>query len=287
MSAPEEEEEAAPPPLVRGQSLGRGYHVIRHLARGKALDVYDVWSDQRHALCVAKVPRPDRAADRGTRRRLRREARLLLSVAHPHLVRAYELIERPAPVLVLESLTGATLGHFIESSSRRLPPIDLVYLGLQLCSAARFLHSLDVLHLDLKPANIISENGLVKVIDLSVARPPGRARPGVGTRQYMSPEQARGGELGPAADVWGIGAVLYAAATGHRPFYGLDNETAYPQLEVRAPSVRSLRRLPRQLSVIVDTCLEPEPLARPTPAQLFESLEALAAAAEPAEPASG
>jgi len=163
----------------------------------------------------------------------------------------------------------------IDSAPRRLPAGDLVYLGLQLCSATRYLHSLDMLHLDLKPANIISESGLVKVIDLSVARPPGPARPGVGTRQYMSPEQARGGDLGPAADVWGIGAVLYAAATGRRPFYGLDSETTYPQLDLRAASVRTHRRLPRPLSQIIDACLEPDPVARPTPEQLFDSLDAM------------
>ena len=271
MSSPAE----PPPPLEPGELLARRYRVIRHLARGKALDVYDVWSEERHALCVAKVARPDRADDAGTRRRLRREGRLLLRVTHPHVVRAYELLERPRPVLILESLTGATLGYVIDNRPRRLPPGDLVYLGLQLCSATRYLHSLGTLHLDLKPSNIISENALVKLIDLSVARPPGRARPGVGTRQYMSPEQARGGDLQPPADVWGIGAVLYAAATGRRPFYGLDDTTKYPQLELRAASVRTYRRLPLPLAQIIDECLEPEPDDRPTPEQLFDSLEML------------
>ena len=196
------------------------------------------------------------------------------------MVRAYELVDRPYPVLVLESLTGATLGYLIDSRSRPLPSLDLVYLGLQLCSAVRYLHSLDVLHLDLKPSNVISENGLVKVIDLSVARPPGRARPGIGTRQYMSPEQARGGMLGPEADVWGLGAVLYAAATGRRPFYGRDDTAQHPQLEQRAAPVRTYRRLPAALARIVDACLEPEPSARPTAAQLFDDLEEILAAAE-------
>ncbi len=268
--------EEGPPPSVAGDRLARGYRVIRHLARGKALDVYDVWSEERHALCVAKIPRPDHLGDAGTRRRLRREGRLLLRVTHPHVVRAYELVERPRPVLVLESLTGATLGYLIDSRPRKLPSGDLVYLGLQLCSAVRYLHGLGVLHLDLKPANVISENGLVKVIDLSVARPPGRARPGVGTRQYLSPEQARGGDLGAAADVWGIGAVLYAAATGRRPFYGLDDTTRYPQLETRAAPVRTHRRLPAPLARIIDQCLEPEPENRPAPGELFERLESLA-----------
>lgn len=273
MSQPEE----APPPVEPGELLARGYRVIRHLARGKALDTYDVWSEERHALCVAKAARPDRMRDAGTRRRLRREGRLLLRVTHPHLVRAYELVERPSPVIVLESLTGATLGYVIDARSRPLPRTDLVYLGLQLCSAVRYLHSLGVLHLDLKPSNVISENGLVKVIDLSVARPPGRARPGIGTRQYMSPEQARGGELGPEADVWGIGAVVYAAATGRRPFYGIDDTTQYPQLDQRAASIQTYRRLPKPFAQVIDACLETDPGERPTAERLFDSLESIAA----------
>lgn len=268
--------EHGPPPSPPGERLARRYTVIRHLARGKALDVYDVWSEERNALCVAKIPRPDRLDDAGTRRRLRREGRLLLRITHPHIVRAYELIERPRPVLILESLTGATLGYVIDTSPRTLPTGDLVYLGLQLCSAVRYLHTLGVLHLDLKPANIISESGLVKVIDLSVARPPGRARSGVGTRQYLSPEQARGGDLGPPADVWGIGAVMYAAATGRRPFFGLDEMTRYPQLGNRTAPVRTHRRLPSALAQIIDGCLEPDPGDRPPSGELFDRLEELA-----------
>jgi len=65
----------APPPLPEGAFVAPGYRVLRHLARGKALDVYDVWSEERHALCVAKTIRPDRLDDAGTRRRLTREGR--------------------------------------------------------------------------------------------------------------------------------------------------------------------------------------------------------------------
>jgi serine/threonine protein kinase len=265
----------APPPLAEGERLARGYRVLRHLARGKALDVYDVWSDERYALCVAKAIRPDRLDDAGTRRRLRREGRLLLRLTHPHIVRAYELVERPHPVLALEALTGATLGYVLDTRSRRLPALDVAYLGLQLCSAVRYLHTFGVLHLDLKPANVITEAGIAKLIDLSVARPPGPARPGIGTRQYQSPEQARGGVLGPPADVWGIGAVLYAAGTGRRPFYGLDDKTRSPQLDTPVEPVGTYRRLPRRLAQTIDACLDPQPGDRPEVAEVSERLEEL------------
>lgn len=268
---------AESPPLREGTFVAPGYRVLRHLARGKALDVYDVWSEERHALCVVKAIRPDRLGDAGTRRRLRREGGVLLSLTHPHIVRAYELVERPHPVLALEALTGATLDYVLDTRTRRLPAVEIMYLGLQLCSAVRYLHRHELLHLDLKPTNVISEAGIAKLIDLSVARPPGPARPGIGTRQYMSPEQARGGDLGPAADVWGIGAVLFTAATQRRPFYGLDSETAYPQLNGRAPRVHDFRRLPRALARAIDATLEPAPSDRPELVELSAVLEALLA----------
>jgi serine/threonine protein kinase len=198
-------------------------------------------------------------------------------MTHPHIVRAYELIERPSPVVVLEALTGATLGYILGSRRRPMPARELVFLGLQLCSAIRYLHARGILHLDLKPSNVISEDGLVKLIDLSVARPPGRIRAGVGTRQYLSPEQARGGQVGEPADVWGIGAVLYVASTGRRPFAELEQEGRYPQLEERAGPVRTKRRLPTELARLVDACLEPAPADRPSAAELFDRLELLAA----------
>ncbi len=81
---------------------------------------------------------------------------------------------------------------------------------------------------------MIAERGLAKVLDLSLARSPGRSQKGVGTLEYMAPEQARGGYLGPAIDVWGISAVLLEAATGEPPFDAPDDEDRYEQLERRA-----------------------------------------------------
>ena len=93
---------------------------------------------------------------RASRRRLVREGELLLELAHPHIVRAYELRRRaPHPVLVLETLGGETLEHMIQSAPRRLAIADVAHLGLQLCSAIGYLHGHGYLHLDLKPSNVI------------------------------------------------------------------------------------------------------------------------------------
>jgi eukaryotic-like serine/threonine-protein kinase len=267
-----------------------GYETLALLRRGHDLDVYDAWSEERATRCVVKVVRPDRLDREGPRRRLLAEGRLLYSLTHPHIVRAYEVMEEPLPMVVMETLAGETLGHMIEVREAELTTAELAQLGLHLSSAIRYLHRHDVLHLDLKPSNVIAECGRAKLIDLSVARPPGPAHAGIGTHWYMSPEQARGGDLGPAADVWGIGTVLFEAATGEPAFDDPEasdddyeewdesvseslDESDYPQLAQPARRIDELRPLPSELADLVAACLAPDPGRRPSVDELMRALE--------------
>ena len=279
-------------PLGANATIAPGYEVIEHLRRGNDLDVYDTWSVERLSRCVVKALRPDRGHKKRVRAALLREGALLGQLAHPHIVRAYETIAEPLPMVVLETLPGSTLSVLIAEEPVR-PPEELGHLGLQLASALHYLHSRDILHLDLKPSNLIAEAGRVKLIDLSLARAPGPAGPGIGTWQYLSPEQARGEHLGPPADVWGLGAVLFEVATGEAPFdddpdawtdppsnpSGTYSEAAperYPQLERRARRPESVRALPAQLGGLIVACLDPEPADRPSIAELAGAFERLA-----------
>jgi serine/threonine protein kinase len=250
-----------------------GYELLELLNRGLEIDVYDAWSEERGSRCVLKTLRPESRGDAAAARRLRAEGRLLLSLTHPHIARAYELltVER-TPVLVLETLGGATLSWMVREGRVRLTPEDLCHLGLQLCSAIGYLHRGGRLHLDLKPSNVISDNGIARVIDLNLARAPGRVPKGYGTAQYLAPEQARGGRVDAAADVWGIGATLFAAATAKRPF----DASGAEQLERRAMPLRRLRRgLPKPFADVVDACLEPDAAGRPSVTDLEAELDAL------------
>jgi len=280
-------------PFAAGRQLAPGYEVIAHLARSNVFDVYDVWSHRRACRCVVKLLRPDRRRDARAARALEREGRLLTRLTHPHIVRGYETLSEPLPAIVMETLRGETVGHLVERRARRLGAAELGHLGVHLCSAVAYLHGEGVLHLDLKPSNVIAEAGRAKIIDLSLARPPGRMPPGIGTWCYMAPEQARGGEVGAPADVWGIAGVLYEAATGLAPFGDEDDEDVeFPSLARPAHPVDRRRRLPRGLAGAIDAALAADSAARPSVAELGAACEQ-AAALPPSEqrfaalPASG
>lgn len=242
--------------------LPPGYQLDEHLARGQSLDVYSAWSEERGCLCVVKTLRSDHAHDHAASGRLRTEGHLLCRLAHPNLVRGYELWEQPRPAIVLETLTGDTLGHLIEQRRQGLPAGELAELGTQLCSVLGYLHRHDTLHLDLKPSNIVATGGRACLLDLSHARGPGSCPAGFGTREYMSPEQLAGTTVSPASDLYGLGGVLYRAATRHRPFPAAHRELPDP---TRRPGLARLRRraLPPALIDLVTACLDPEPTARP------------------------
>jgi serine/threonine protein kinase len=264
-----------PPLLEPGAALVPGYTVLSHVARGHVLDIYEVWSDEREAMCIAKTLRPDCLDNPSDQKLLAMEARILLRLTHPHIVRAYELVKDPQPVaLILETLDGATLSYLIKTRGR-LSAAELSLLGLQLTSAMRYLHRHGYLHRDLKPSNIVAHNGIAKVIDLSLACRPSKRTPGTGTQIYLAPEQADGRRLTAATDVWGIGVVLYEAAAGKRAFKEFEDEEEYPQLERRAASVRTRRRLPATLARVIDACLEPKQEDRPTIDELLDVFRGL------------
>ncbi len=291
------------PPLPVGGALAPGYVILGHLHQSNNYDVYDVFSEERACRCIAKTPRQDLLKSDNVASRLLREGGLLGDLTHPHVARLYEVIEGPPPALILETLTGETLAHLIDANYRRLPIKEVAHLGLHLCSAAHYLHGRGILHLDLKPSNIVSERGMAKILDLSIAHPPGPTRAGAGTTQYMAPEQVRGDHVDAATDVWGIGAVLFETATAEPPFNAGYGETGYEedptdgtgtdgwtstsgtgtegdledyeQLTRRADPVRVHRRVPAAFGETIARCLDPDPAARPTVAELTNALRTL------------
>jgi eukaryotic-like serine/threonine-protein kinase len=265
-------------PFGRGREITPGTTILEHLHRSAGYDVYDAWNEPRACRVIVKTLRPDRLGHRRARARLLREGRLLRRLTHPHIVRAYEVHDDPRPVVVMETLTGQTVEHMITEARRPLSGAELANLGAHLAAALHHLHGEGMLHLDLKPSNVVAEHGRTKLIDLSHVRPPGRLAPGHGTWCYMAPEQVRGGEIAAPADVWGLGIVLYAAATSSNPLADLAEQLDVddPQLHARLPALRRTRpRLPAELRTLIDACVQPAPGARPALDEILPRLCAL------------
>jgi eukaryotic-like serine/threonine-protein kinase len=263
-----------------GTEILPGYEVVRLLRRGGRLDTYDVYSHERDSRCVVKVVRDDRAHEAGCVDALLREGTLLRDLAHPHLVRAYEVIEVPRTAVVLETLTGATLAAVIEDSP--VIPADAAWLGLHLVSVLSYLHRHRWLHLDVKPSNIVVQGNRAVLIDLSLVGRPGDGRAHGGTDGYLAPEQVRGRGLSPASDVFGLGVTLGESLTDRLP-YGEEGEWA-GGTSPRAPGRgfrRRLRRAPAPLADLVLACIDPDPARRPGLDDVRTSLRSLVAVDEP------
>lgn len=264
------------------EPLAPGLYAKGLLGGGRRYEAYLAFSEELFALVVVKVLRPNRVRDEGALAGLAAEAAMLERLSHPVLLRSFGAeLSGDRPHLVLEYLEGPRLSTLI----RRYGPLaleQLAPLAIQVCSALHYLARQGVVHLDVKPSNIIM-GAPPRLIDLSVARSVEQARAidsVIGTDAYMAPEQCLAGsgpEIGPAADVWGIGATLYEAACGYRPFPEPgEGEERYPQLRFDPLPMRE--GLPGPLVDIVMACLQRDPALRPAPAEIADGLESLIAA---------
>jgi DNA-binding beta-propeller fold protein YncE len=207
-----------------------GYRIEKLIARGGMGVVYratHVGLDRPVALKVIARELADR---RGFRERFLRESRLAARLEHPSVVPIYDSREVDGELLVIMRLVaGGDLRKLIDDEGP-LPPHRAINLLAQVADALDAAHVAGIVHRDVKPQNILVEGdraylsdfGLAKAIDESGAASTASV---VGTAQYMSPEQWRGDSIGPAADVYSLGCVLYEAITGIPPFEREEDDT--------------------------------------------------------------
>jgi eukaryotic-like serine/threonine-protein kinase len=259
--------------LDKHDEIVPGRRALELLGGGRRYEAYLAWDEHLHSLVVAKLLRPDQVDDGCALAQLSAEAALVASLAHPLLMRSFgAVLDGPRPHVVLEHIEGPRLSTLIRRHGVAIE--QLLPLGLDLARLLRYLAAERVLHLDIKPRNIIMA-GRPRLIDLSVAQRQsdiGRLREPIGTANYMAPEQcdvARFGELSPATDVFGLGATLYEALSGTVPFQA--DGDPFPQLR-RSP-IRLPRQVPDRLAALVLACLAPAPADRPTLDELTATLE--------------
>lgn len=267
--------------LDEGDEIAPGLTAVRLLGGGRRYEAYLAWHDELLALVVAKVLRPNLLGDERARQAMAAEAGVLAELAHPVVVRSFGAdLGAPRPHIVLEHLDGPRLSTLLRTSVVAVEQV--LTLGLQLASALHYMHHRGVVHLDVKPRNVIM-GGPPRLIDLSIARrldELSSLTTPVGTTAYMAPEQCDLSllpALGPPADVWGLGVTLYEGLARRLPFAEADGgpKPRYPQLErAHQPLPRSV---PEPLTALVDACLARDPADRPTPAELAAELELLVA----------
>jgi serine/threonine-protein kinase len=267
-----------------GHEIAPGRRATALLGGGERYETYLAWNDELLTPTVLKVLRPDRADDPGDLRAIASEATLLGELEHPSFMRIFgSQLVGPRPYVELEFLDGPRLSTLLRRHGILLPE-QLFPLARQLASALHYLHGRQILHLDVKPKNVVM-GPVPRLIDLSVARrfaDVPRIRGAIGTDAYMAPEQADRdlfASIGPATDVWGLGVTLYEAASKRLPFRRGDRRGSavdrWPQLQ-DDPSPPPAK-VPPPLAELLMSTLERDPGNRPTPVQLFDSFDELAA----------
>lgn len=270
--------------LAVGDELVPGRFIQQMLGGGERYQAFLTWNEEMLCPTVVKVLRPDLVDEPHARRAIEREGAILEGIDHPYFLRILGRdTDGPRPYLEIEFLDGPRLSTLIHRHGI-LGPEQLLPLGRQLAAAVHHLHGRGLLHLDVKPRNIIM-GPVPRLIDLSVARRTDEVaalRSPVGTDAYMAPEQCdrdRLSTIGTPADVWGIGATMYEAASKSLPFpkgrRGGSDLERWPQLEGEARALPG--KVPADVAEVILGCLRRDPAGRPTPYELFARFDELAA----------
>lgn len=214
-------------PSTTPDSLGTlgHYEILQILGRGGFGTVLKAFDEKLHRFVAIKVLSRELAATSPPRKRFLREARAMAAIKNENVIAIHSVEEQPLPYFVMEFVDGATLQDRMDEAGP-IPVAEILHIGKQIASGLAAAHALGLIHRDIKPANILLEKGMVqkvKISDFGLARAADDAsmtQSGMiaGTPLYMAPEQARGGSLDARTDLFSLGSVLYALATGHPPF---------------------------------------------------------------------
>jgi eukaryotic-like serine/threonine-protein kinase len=253
-------------PSTRDLVLGR-YRPVRPLGSGGSGSVW-LASDERTGLEVALkiITREGKAAARAER-----EALAARRLRHERCVRAYDVGHDSSHVYIAyEYVAGRTLREAMRMDE--LGDADAVEIAAQVLDALAHAHRAGIVHRDVKPSNILLEQGdalAARLLDFGLAQFDGADTLTAvgdvpGTLAYIAPERLAGEEATPESDVWSVGVLLWESLAGRHPFWGVPLQEVAKSIEAGAPPLATERRdLPRRLLAAVDGALAPEPEDRP------------------------
>ncbi len=266
--------------LLQAQVAGR-YSIVRELGRGGMGVVFLAREVALDRLVAIKLLPPSLATRAEFRESFLREARTAAQLSHPHIVSIYAVESGgDAVYFVMEYVAGETLGARLRRTGA-LPSDDALRISQEVAWALAHAHARGVIHRDVKPDNILLEDGSDRAIvtDFGIARAGEMRRDtpacGMGTLHYMSPEQALGAPADVRADVYALGVTAFHAVTGRRPFEGSDGAALLAQQsQSAAPAVNSLAPLiPARFAAAIDRAIAADPGGRwPSVEQMAQEL---------------
>ncbi len=240
---------------MANRTFGNRYQVTERIGMGGMAEVYKATDSTLGRTVAVKVMLPQYARDPNFAARFRQEAQAAANLSSPYIVNIYDWgKDGDSYYIVMEYVRGTDLKTAIQQRGG-IHPRKVAEIGSQVCSALSVAHGYDIIHRDIKSANIMVQgDGNVKVMDFGIAQ---AGRPGMtqdssvlGTAHYVSPEQAQGRRLTPASDLYSLGVVLYEAATGQLPFDGPD------VVSVAMKQVSEYPVAPRQINPNIDPAFE-------------------------------
>jgi eukaryotic-like serine/threonine-protein kinase len=250
-----------------GRTLGRRrYEIVARVAQGGMAIVYRGHDRQLDRVVAVKVPRRELARDRAFSEQFRREARAAARLSHPNVVAVYDSgEERGLPWIVMEHVSGQTLRGLLETQGRLDPETTAELLG-PVADALDHAHHAGIVHLDVKPENVLLASESVKVADFGLVRAAAQGGHGqalAATVHYCAPEVLRGGVVDGRADVYALGVVAWECLVGRPPFEGDQTLVVQQHLRGRVPRPSSrLPGVPEPFDAAVLRATDPDPARR-------------------------
>ena len=249
--------------------LGGRYLLKDKVGAGGMATVYRAQDQVLDRTVAVKIMLPQYAADATFAARFKQEAQAAAGLSSPYIVGVYDWgKDGDTYYIVMEYLRGTDLKSGIRSHGA-LDPKKVAQIGSQISGALSVAHKHEIIHRDIKPQNImVLPDGNIKVMDFGIARAKNshltQDNNVLGTAHYVSPEQARGQELGPTSDIYSLGVVMYECATGRVPFDGEDAiSVAVKQMnELPVPPSQINPRVDADLERIILRCMEKDPANR-------------------------